>query len=347
MSRVWTALLAFLGFALSINASIAEPMRCQDALTATSTDGGQQVDLLIKNDSDDPVFLVWIDREGGKRPSGPIAPHGVRGARTYVGHVFTLQSAKDECVCATRMTARTRWTHDNGACRELTIAPYEPTASYHVEDIEGWRVLVSSAFKDRPDERKAALDALREDLAKIRYGLIPRSAVALLRKTKIWLEATDEDRASYLPYLEYLVVSNMNPDKVRSVQFTARSLDARKRGQPAVVLHELAHAFHDQALGYDDPEILAGYFRECGDAQLYNVERTEGRPERHYGLNDQTEFFAEFTEATFWENDYPPKDRADLLKFDPSIAALIKRSWKKLPTANVHLGAPHQVCPTK
>jgi hypothetical protein len=193
------------------------------------------------------------------------------------------------------------------------------------------------------------MEALRSDLAKIRRRILPRPAVALLRKTVIWLEFTDDllpDRSTYHPYLEYLVASGLNPDKLRSLQFTARSLEAR-RGQPAMVLHELAHAFHDQVLGYDDPEILSAYFRACSDSRLYKVERDKGRPERHYGLNDQTEFFAEFTEAAFWENDYPPKNLAALLPFDRSIATLIERSWKKRPTANVHLGAPHQVCPAK
>jgi hypothetical protein len=344
------ALLALIGFVLSVAPSLAEPMSCDAAAEAVSTDGGAAVTLRIRNDGDDPVSFVWINLEGGKRPSGSIAPHAVRWERSYVGHVFALETLKGDCVCAMRMTAPTHWTRGTSECQESPLGAFEPTSSYDVETVEGWRVLVSSAFKDRAAERKAAMDALQEDLAKIRRGLIPQPAVKLLQKTKIWLELTDDilpDRAAYHPYLDYLVAAGYNPDKVRSVQFTARSLDVRKGRQPAVVLHELAHAFHDQALGYDDPDILAAYFRACADTRLYTVERDAGRPERHYGLNDQTEFFAEFTEATFWANDWPPKTRGALDTFDKSIAPLIERSWRKPRAANVHLGVGHQVCPVK
>lgn len=349
VSRIWTAHLALLCLGLTVAPAVAEPISCQDERAATSHERGAWTELRITNDGDDPVSLVWTDTQGKAVPYATIAPHSTWRQASYVGHVWSLRSAKGDCVCAMRLGGRTRWTRGPAGCRETAIAPYEPTAKYDVKNIEGWRVLVSSAFADHVHERDASLAALRRDLAKIRRQILPRSAVALLRKTPIWLEFTDDllpDRAAYHPYLEYLVASGLNPDKVRSLQFTARSFEVPPQ-QPAMVLHELAHAFHDQALGYDDPEILAGYFRACGDARLHQVERVEGRPERHYGLNNQTEFFAEFTEATFWRNDYPPKDRAALLKFDPSIAALIKRSWKKRPTANVTLGAPHQVCPAK
>lgn len=337
-----------LAFVLSVAAGVAEPMRCEDARAAKSFGGGPMVDLLVKNDRDDPLTLVWIDFEGREVPSGSIPGRATHWERSYLDHVFTLKSATGTCVCATRMSGRTRWTRGADACREANMsAGFEPTSTYDVEVIEGWRVLVSSKFKDHGAERAAALAALRTDLAKIRRQLLPRSAVRLLRKTKIWLEWTDDllpDRAAYHPYRPYMVAMGLNPDKAQSVQFTVRSLEQRVR-QPAMVLHELAHAFHDQVLGFDDPTILAGYFRACADTRLHSVERKPGEPQRHYGLNDQTEFFAEFTEAAFWENDFPPKERAALTAFDPSILRLIEQAWKKPRAAKVNLGAPQQVCP--
>lgn len=334
---------------VSAKASSAEPMICGHARSESWRDGMASADLLIRNDDDEELSLVWIKEDGSEEEMASVAPHGVTWQPSYDGHAWALKSARGDCLCALRLRGKTRWVRGAGVCEESTIGPYEETAKYQVKKIEGWRVLVSSAFAAHPAQRHAAIDALRADLAQIRKRNFTRSALAQLRTTKIWLEYTDPlypVRAGYHPYAEFLAGAGMNPAKLRSVQFTARSLEARN-GQPALVLHELAHAFHDQVLGYDDPELLAAYFRSCSDERLHKVERTPGYPERHYGLTDQTEYFAEFSEAFFWDNDYPPKEHDALKAFDASIAGVIDRSWKKPRAPKVHLGAPHQVCPKK
>jgi hypothetical protein len=64
---------------------------------------------------------------------------------------------------------------------------------------------------------------------------------------------------------------------------------------PWVVLHELAHAYHDQVLGFEEPRVKAAWakFRESGK---YNaVLNSPGNRREHYGLKNQMEFFAEMT----------------------------------------------------
>ena len=97
--------------------------------------------------------------------------------------------------------------------------------------------------------------------------------------------------------------------------------------QPWVVLHELAHAYHDQVLGFDDPRIMKAYevFKKSGHgdkALLYDGTRV-----KHYGLTDQKEFFAEMTESYFGMDDFFPFNRAELMTAEPEIYELLVAIW--------------------
>ena len=62
---------------------------------------------------------------------------------------------------------------------------------------------------------------------------------------------------------------------------------------PYVVLHELAHAYHDNMFGFDDPDIHEIY-KKAMDKGLYeNVLLYTGQHVKHYGATNQMEYFAE------------------------------------------------------
>ncbi|MCP5519997.1 MAG: exo-alpha-sialidase [Verrucomicrobiales bacterium] len=97
---------------------------------------------------------------------------------------------------------------------------------------------------------------------------------------------------------------------------------------PAVILHELAHAYHDQVLGFDNPEILAAYERAKAAGSYENVLLYTGERVRHYGLTDHKEYFAEGTEAYFYRNDFYPFVRAELKEHDAALHDLLKQIWE-------------------
>ena len=103
---------------------------------------------------------------------------------------------------------------------------------------------------------------------------------------------------------------------------------------PVVILHELAHAFHDQVLGFDNPE-LVGLYRDAKAGGAYDkVERFRGpgrgtSVERAYAMTTPQEYFAEGTEAYFLRNDFAPFDRDALRKVDPRLLAFIEKVWGK------------------
>ena len=96
---------------------------------------------------------------------------------------------------------------------------------------------------------------------------------------------------------------------------------------PAVVLHELAHAYHDQILSFDQPEILAAYQKAKAAGIYENVLLYTGKKVKHYGLTNHKEYFAEGTEAFFYRNDFYPFVRAELKEHDPILHDVLARVW--------------------
>jgi Mlc titration factor MtfA (ptsG expression regulator) len=99
------------------------------------------------------------------------------------------------------------------------------------------------------------------------------------------------------------------------------------RRMPLFVLHELAHAYHEQVFGFDEPGIKAAYQKALQSGKYDAVENYSGKVRRAYAMTDQMEYFAETTEAFFGRNDFYPFDRDELIKHDPQMYRLLKQYW--------------------
>lgn len=62
--------------------------------------------------------------------------------------------------------------------------------------------------------------------------------------------------------------------------------------------------------------------------RLATVLQIEGRRERHYGLANEKEFFAEMSEAWFGMNDFYPFNRAEVREFDVTLADELHMWWQ-------------------
>jgi hypothetical protein len=160
---------------------------------------------------------------------------------------------------------------------------------------------------------------------------VPEPAVGKLRQVPLWLERTDRDVkcACYHPSRQWLTVHGFNPDKAQAVEIgNAKNFLAWSHHQPSMVLHELAHAYHDRFLGgYGNPELTAAFRRAQQGKRYESVLYCRGNRKRAYALNNPQEYFAELTEAWFGTNDFYPFVRAEVLEFDPEMAALLKKLW--------------------
>ena len=57
-------------------------------------------------------------------------------------------------------------------------------------------------------------------------------------------------------------------------------------------MHELAHAYHHQVLGFDDERIVAAHVQAKAAGVYEEILSHKGRQVRHYGLTDHKEYFA-------------------------------------------------------
>jgi len=100
---------------------------------------------------------------------------------------------------------------------------------------------------------------------------------------------------------------------------------------PVFALHELAHAYHDRVLGFDEPRILSAYEKAKAGGTYEKVERrdAQGRVStgRAYAMTDHKEYFAETAEAFFGTNDFFPYVREELGRHDPEMFALLQTLW--------------------
>ena len=200
--------------------------------------------------------------------------------------------------------------------------------------IEGWTVRVDDRLLAPPHEVLGArvLKLLEAKLADITY-VVPKERLEKLQAVTIVLDLTHGKLRAmqYHPDAGWLEEHGYARDLAKCVHIPeAADLPTRRniQEQPWVVLHELAHAYHDQVLGFDEPRIREAYkrFKKSGHgdaALLFNGKRV-----RHYGLTDHKEFFAEMTEAYFGMNDFFPFNRAELMTAEPELYELLRTIWE-------------------
>ncbi len=201
--------------------------------------------------------------------------------------------------------------------------------------IEGWTVAIDPQVlsEEHQAEGEAVLTALANHLQRVKY-IVPEDRVKQLQDLRIWLDWKHELGAmQYHPDRGWLLANGYDPRLVKHVHIP-RAKALLDRGQwakhPYVVLHELAHSFHDQVINFDHPDIVAAYDQMKADGNYEQVLLYTGRKVRHYALSNHKEYFAESTEAYFGVNDFYPFVRAELKQHDPRMYDLMVKFWGKV-----------------
>jgi hypothetical protein len=202
--------------------------------------------------------------------------------------------------------------------------------------IEGWTVSVDPDLL-RPEhehEGSRALTALANHLQRITY-ILPPDRLAQLQELPIWIELHNEKLTNmqYHPSREWLTSHGHDPRLAKHVHIPrARNLTARNMWakHPYVVLHELAHAYHDQVLSFNNKRIIEAFRAAKKKGDYEKVLLFTGQEVRHYAMTDHKEYFAEATEAYLGVNDFYPFVRAELKQHDPFLFQLLQEIWGQL-----------------
>jgi len=208
---------------------------------------------------------------------------------------------------------------------------------HNQRDIEGWACQIDPQLLE--GEHKALGDETLRIVANQLFELkllLPAERVADLQKVHILIDRQYKDLkpAQYHPSADWLrdhghdvALMHRRVHIPNAVEFTERR---HLSHQPCVMLHELAHAYHDQVLDFDYPAIKDRY-EAAKEAGLYkSVLHIDGSEREHYALTDHKEFFAEMTEAYVRTNDFYPFVRSELKRHDPDTYRLLEGIWGQI-----------------
>ncbi len=209
-------------------------------------------------------------------------------------------------------------------------AGFTPSAQYTRRVVAGVTLALAPDVVDHP----ALFDALAIITPQLRLlESAPPSLRQVLDKTTLWLEVESGGArcATYHPSAEWLRAHGFNPDKAESVEIASlETFIAWSKHQPAMILHELAHAVHHRLLTYDDVRIDAAFRAATASGKYADVRHHDGGQRRAYALTDAKEYFAEISEAYLSQNDAFPFVRAELRDYDPQGYELASRVWGEL-----------------
>ena len=173
---------------------------------------------------------------------------------------------------------------------------------------------------------------LRNHLERIKI-LIPKKPLRILMNVEFRLDRQHPGikTACYHPSEGWLIKNGYSKSLAKKVHLPNASVLLSRQQMlkhPAFILHELAHAYHDQALSFKNKEIRNAFQAAKQSGKYDKVIDHTGKQVRHYGLNNPQEYFAEATEAYFYRNDFYPFLRAELKEFDPRMENLLSRVWE-------------------
>ena len=214
--------------------------------------------------------------------------------------------------------------------------PPLPTA-HTTRNIEGWTVRVDDRLLKGEGAAlgERALKLLNARLVAITI-VVPEKALAKLRAICIELDLDygGLKNMQYHPDAGWLKANGYSEKLAKCVHIPEAEdflSPSENHRMPWVVLHELAHGFHDQTIGFDDARVTAAWKKFCDSGKYKSVLTSPGPMREHYGLTNQKEFFAEMTEAYFGSNDFYPFVTGELKQAEPETFALMAEIWGPLP----------------
>jgi dipeptidyl-peptidase-4 len=168
-----------------------------------------------------------------------------------------------------------------GAGPDMAAAATDQDGGYDKQVVSGRAVFASVEFARRdPLALDRCVAALARNLQELATTL-PPSAWDKLRGVPVWLEYEDSQSRTgwYYP-------SSERSKNAGSIHFT-KELAALIVVRPTMVLHELAHAYHDQVLGFQNPAIRAAYVRARRSLRYETVLRSDGQLVAAYAMLDE------------------------------------------------------------
>lgn len=219
----------------------------------------------------------------------------------------------------------------------LALKSHSIPTAHTTREIEGWSVRIDERLLngELAELGERALKLVTARLVAIAI-VVPAEPLAKLRAIPIELDLDYADLRvmQYHPDAGWLKEHGYSETLAKCVHIPVAKeflSPFENHRMPWVVLHELAHGYHDQVLGFDEPRIRAAWEKFRQNEKFKSVVTSPGPMREHYALRDPKEFFAEFTESYFGSNDFYPFVAGELKQAEPDIFGLMAEIWGPLP----------------
>jgi hypothetical protein len=181
-------------------------------------------------------------------------------------------------------------------------------SGYKEASLRGFRVIVANNVFNR-SKTETYLTYLDNELSEVWTKLSGHTGKAqwLTDNVPIWVEWNARNHAAWYHNSgsrQWLIDKGINTAKVGAIEITNVKLmyDWGRQNQPLMILHELSHGYHDKYIGYNTAN-RGSYIRD------YHAYYGPRRYSNSYANTNQSEYFAELTEAYFGNNDQAPVNR--------------------------------------
>ena len=213
-----------------------------------------------------------------------------------------------------------------------------PLSEYTPRDIGGFATLWHPDCKAASAACRDAEDAAAHDLAVLERR-VPCAALRVLQTVRVVFSlgglpevgTTWEDGPRYYHRdARWLALKGIGADRLGAVEIAdSASYTQRRQQKPAVLLHELAHAYLERS---GAKESVRPVFEQAKASGRYeSVWKRDWSLEKGtaagYAITSVDEYFAELSEAYFWVNDWYPFRRFNLTEFDPAGADVVRHVW--------------------
>ena len=222
---------------------------------------------------------------------------------------------------------------------DLPLVASDTDAEYHEHEILGFTVHMSAEdTDDHPEKAEEMLWYVRAQLQKM-IEVLPLSKVKLLRTVEIWVNDDydeDDEICGYACYVQEGYTGDaffQDRDGSVIIRDFEVPIDDAWCCTHALIIHEMAHAFHDQFIvdGWDNEDINTTY---RVSKALVDYEDNEvmypwwsNQLRDHYGMTNDREYFATMTETYFTRYYVYPHNVRDLYEHDQSAYWMIYSFW--------------------
>lgn len=286
--------------------------------TLAQTSGSIRPTITFQNESQQDFLVNWLPENGAARLIGKLEPGKELAQLTTLGHRFQLKAEDFSMVFSAIQ-------------RNQTIVLEK---EYSRIELHGWSIMLNHRLWTlEPEKTQTMLQLMSVQLTRI-IEVVPQEALGHLRAVTIWVNPKYDNvrpTAEYHGAAGWLKANGRRQEMAKCVEVTnVSNFEFENTRMPYVMLHELAHAYHDQVLGFRNVKIRKAFERAEASGVYDSVKRFTGRrivQDKAYALSNHKEYFAESTEAFFGKNDFFPFDRKELKANDPEMYELLFELW--------------------